>query len=93
MLAKLRSQLRARGICQKRNLVLPAFILSTTHFLRLPISWPPLWWLWFRSSPSFAMIAVAEVLKKLDLKNLNIEKACTYVSACLLFLLFNHIAL
>ena len=35
MLAKLRSQLRARGICksQKRNLALPVFILSTIRFL------------------------------------------------------------
>ena len=34
MLAKLRSQLRARGICksQKRNLALPVFTQSTIHF-------------------------------------------------------------
>lgn len=35
MLAKLRSQLRARGICksQRRNLVLPVFTQSIIHFL------------------------------------------------------------
>lgn len=74
MLAKLRSQLRARGICKsQREIWHYLYLLNRQSIFKrrcLPIGWVALWG--YGSAvvvtSSFAMIAVAEVLKKLDLK-------------------------